>query len=105
MKKKILKISVLFSLVIIATIGTKVANNENAISSIGLMLSNVEALASDSEGGSGSRRVKHDTHGGKVFVEGSHYITYERTGVGDGCITWPHYQPLGDKNGYCYTYE
>ena len=102
MKKKILKISVLFSLVVTATIGTKVVNNGNTMSSIGLMLSNVEALASDE---TGSQRVKHDTHGGKEYRKGSHYITYERTGVGDGCITWPEYKPLGEKNGYCYTYE
>ena len=102
MKKKILKISVLFSLVVTATIGTKVVNNDNTISSIGLMLSNVEALVSDE---TGSQRVKHDTHGGKVFVPGSPHTTYERTGVGDGCITWPEYKPLGEKNGYCYTYE
>ena len=67
MKKKILKISVLFSLVVTATIGTKVVNNGNTISSIGLMLSNVEALASDE---TGSQRVKHDTHGGKEYRKG-----------------------------------
>ena len=89
-------------MVVIATIGTKVVNNDNTISSIGLMLSNVEALASDE---TGSQRVKHDTHGGKVHVPNSIYTTYERTGVGDGCITWHEYQPLGNKNGYCYTYE
>lgn len=104
MKKIILKAGILFSFAIIATIGMKIANN-NTISSIGLMSSNMEVLASDSEGGTGTHRVKHDTHGGKEYQENSIYTTYERTGIGDGCITWKYYKPLGPVKGYCYTYE
>lgn len=66
MKKIILKAGILFSFAIIATIGMKIANN-NTISSIGLISSNMEILASDSEGGTGTHRVKHDTHGGKEY--------------------------------------
>ena len=45
MRKKIIKISVCLSVVALATIGVKMANSEQ-ISSMGLVFSNMEALAS-----------------------------------------------------------
>ncbi len=74
--------------------------DKNDLSAI---LTNVEALASSSEGGSGSHRVKHTTHTGKSYRQG--YTMYERTGSGDGCLIWSDFMPIGDPKGYCYTYE
>lgn len=45
MKKRTVKIGILLFFVVLATIGTKLANNDK-ISSFGLMFSNLEALAS-----------------------------------------------------------
>lgn len=49
MKKRTVKIGILLFFVVLATIGTKLADNDK-ISSFGLMFSNLEALAS-AEGG------------------------------------------------------
>lgn len=56
MKKKIFIVSAFFSIVTLATIGTKIASSEN-ISSLGLMFSNMEALASDTEGGGSNYNI------------------------------------------------
>ena len=45
MKKRTVKIGILLFFVVLATIGTKLADNDK-ISSFGLMFSNLEALAS-----------------------------------------------------------
>lgn len=67
------------------------------------LLANVEAIASSSEGGGGTHRVKHATYGGKQYKKGK--VTWERSGVGDSCIRWDDFLPLGNSNGHCYTYE
>ena len=48
MKKRTVKIGILLFFVVLATIGTKLADNDK-ISSFGLMFSNLEALASAEE--------------------------------------------------------
>jgi len=52
MKKRIIKIGAFLSIVTLSTIGVKMANTDQ-ISSMGLVFSNMEALASSSEGENG----------------------------------------------------
>lgn len=101
MKKKLF---IFGTLLFMATfIGFNININSEEGDGFALLLANVEAIASSSEGG--DQRVKHPTHGGKQYIKGSSYITYERLGVADNCLKWPEFKPLGSSNGYCYSYE
>lgn len=98
MKKK------LFILTLFVISGTlfSVAYKTTNYNTSKLLLANIEAFASDSEG-KGSKRVKHDTYGGKVYEKFS--VMYEKSGVGSGCIKWNDFKALGDKKGTCYSTE
>lgn len=96
-KKNIILISALSLTAVSCFFGNFSVTNENDFSTI---LDNVEALASSSEGG--GDRIRHDTHGGKVYIKGSSFVTWEKT-IGEGCMKWEQYQPLGSVNGHCYT--
>lgn len=50
MKSKVIKISIFFALTVISTIGMKIASDKPN-NTIGLAFANMEAMASDSEGG------------------------------------------------------
>lgn len=60
MKKRIIKLGVCLSVVVLATIGVKMANSEQ-ISSIRFVFSNMEALADDDEGGKNYRICYHES--------------------------------------------
>ena len=99
MKKSIfIFCSALFLAIIITFVVNISVPKENEFS---ILLKNVEALASSSEGGSSSGRVKHPVHTGKEYCKYS--VVYELSGVASGCITWHDFKPLGDVKADCYT--
>lgn len=100
MKKRTIKIGILLFFVTLATIGTKMADNDK-ISSFGLMLSNMEALASDSEGGGKGKECSF----GRSYTGVESDIAYECIDPGRTiCIKWVKCRQSSSKNGYCTNY-
>lgn len=100
MNKKVFIVILLLVSGIVSHMSYKVDNNEFTK----LCLENIEALASDTEGG-GVKPVKRDSYGGKEFTGYESDIVYERSGIADGCIKWEGYKPVGSSKGVCYSID
>lgn len=100
MKKKVLIVILLLTSGFVLDLIYKVNNNKFEK----FYLGNIEALASDAEGG-GTKPVKRDSYSGKEFTNNSNDVVYERSGVGDGCIKWIKYKHVGESKGHCYSID